>query len=152
MQQAYLVIIAEAPETRVAFRFAASRALKTNRQVEVLAIQEPQDFVQWGGVQAAIEEEERLRAEAMIASQVGEIVESIGIKPVITIKQGNPIKVISEVISGREDIVALVLGAAPGEEPGPIVRHFTGAGAGDLPCPVLIVPGSLTDEQVENLS
>ena len=42
--------------------------------------------------------------------------------------------------------------AAPGSNPGPIVKHFTGEGAGDLPCPVLLVPGGLTDERLEELS
>ena len=39
------------------------RAAKTGGRIEVLGIVEPQDFVQFGGVQAAIEEEQRLRIE-----------------------------------------------------------------------------------------
>jgi hypothetical protein len=33
-----------------------------------------------------------------------------------------------------------------------LVAHFTGSDAGKLPCPVMIIPGSLTDEQLEALS
>ena len=50
------------------------------------------------------------------------------------------------------DIAALVLGAAPAGNPGPVVAHFTGHDAGKLPCPVMIIPGSLSDEQLEQLS
>ncbi|HET7156933.1 MAG TPA: universal stress protein, partial [Hyphomicrobiaceae bacterium] len=82
-KRTYLVVIDDSPEARVALRFAARRAIKTDGLVEVLAIVEPQDFVQWGGVQAAIEEEQRLRIEASVTAHVGEIVDAAGIKPVI---------------------------------------------------------------------
>ncbi|MBW0144461.1 universal stress protein [Sphingomicrobium clamense] len=149
--QTYLVIMKDAPEAKVALRFAARRAAKTDRAVEVLAVVEPQEFVQWGGVQAAMEEEERVRLEAQIASLIGQLVEETGTAPKLTVKQGDPIKAIRERIA-EGDIAALVLGAAEGANPGPIVKHFTGEGAGDLPCPVLLIPGAMTDEQVESLS
>jgi hypothetical protein len=48
----------------------------------------PQDFVQWGGVQAAIEEEQKLRIEGIVSSAVGEIFDQAGIKPAIVLRQG----------------------------------------------------------------
>jgi len=120
--------------------------------VEVLAIVEPQDFVQWGGVQAAIEEEQKLRIEASIASSVGEIVDAAGIEPIIVIRQGEQVKVVRELIGERQDIAALVLGAAASGAPGPLVADFTGTDAGKLPCPVMIIPGSLSEERLEQLS
>ena len=47
---------------------------------------------------------------------------------------------------------ALVLGTAREGGPGPLVSHFTGAGAGKLPCPVFIVPGSLSEADIDRLS
>ena len=85
MSRTYLVVVDDSAETRIALRFAARRAAKTGGAVEVLAIVPPQDFVQWGGVQAAIEEEQRLRIEASVAANVGEIVDAAGIKPVIVV-------------------------------------------------------------------
>ena len=82
-KRTYLVVIDDSSEARTALHFAARRAAKTNGGVEVLAVVEPQDFVQWGGVQAAIEEEQRLRIEATIASSVGEIMNAAGIEPTI---------------------------------------------------------------------
>ena len=55
-------------------------------------------------------------------------------------------------IGTRLDIAALVLGAAPSGHPGPLVADFTGTDAGKLPCPVMIIPGSLSDEQLERVS
>jgi len=152
LKRTYLVVIDDSDEARVALRFAARRAAKTKGAVEVLAIVEPQDFVQWGGVQAAIEEEQKLRIEASIASSVGEIVDAAGIEPHIVIRHGEPVKVVRELIGERQDIAALVLGAAASGAPGPLVADFTGHDAGKLPCPVMIIPGSLSEERLEQLS
>ena len=152
MRRTYLVVIDDSPEARVALRFAARRAAKTDGKVEVLAVVQPQDFVQWGGVQAAIEEEQRLRIEASVTASVGEIVDAAGINPEIVVKAGEPVTVVRAYIGTRQDIAALVLGAAPSGKPGPLVADFTGNDAGKLPCPLMIIPGSLTDDQLENLS
>ena len=74
MKRTYLVVIDDSSEARIALRFAARRAVKTEGGIEVLAVIEPQQFLQWGGVQAAFEEEQRLRIEASVAASVGEIV------------------------------------------------------------------------------
>ena len=152
MTRTYLVVIDDSAEARVALRFAARRAVKTNGKVEVLAVVQPQDFVQWGGVQAAIEEEQRLRIEASVTASVGEIVDAAGIKPDIVVKAGDPVTEVRAYIGTRQDIAALVLGAAPTGKPGPLVADFTGNDAGKLPCPLMIIPGSLTDDQLEMLS
>jgi hypothetical protein len=113
---------------------------------------EPQDFVQWGGVQAAIEEEQRLRIEGIVAASVGEIMSAAGITPEIIVRQGDPVAAVRGHIGTREDVAALVLGAAPSGKPGPLVAHFTGNDAGKLPVPVMIIPGGLSDDQLEALS
>ena len=152
MARTYLVVIDDSPEARTALRFAARRAAKTDGSVEVLAVVKPQDFVQWGGVQAAIEEEQRLRIEASVTASVGEIVDAAGIKPQIVVMEGEPVSVVRGYVGTRIDIAALVLGAAPSGHPGPLVADFTGTDAGKLPCPVMIIPGALSDEQLEMLS
>ena len=151
-RRTYLVVIDDSAEARVALRFAARRAAKTDGAVEVLAIIEPQDFVQWGGVQAAIEEEQRLRIEGIISGSIGEIIDESGVEPTIIIRTGDAVKVVREVIGTREEVAALVLGAAPSGSPGPLVTNFTGNDSGKLPCPVMIIPGSLSDERLEQLS
>ena len=148
----YLVVIDDSAEARVALRFAARRAAKTQGRIEVLAVVEPQDFVQWGGVQAAFEEEQRLRIEGVVSASVGEILDESGIDAAIVVRQGEPVKAVRDYIGKREEVAALVLGAAPSGSPGPLVANFTGNDAGKLPCPVMIIPGSLSDERLEQLS
>jgi nucleotide-binding universal stress UspA family protein len=151
-QRTYLVVVDDSAESRVALRFAARRAAKTGGRIEVLGIVEPQDFVQFGGVQAAIEEEQRLRIEGVVSSAIGEILDESGVDAQIIIRQGEAVRSVRDFIGEREEVAALVLGAAANGHPGPLVADFTGNDAGLLPCPVMIIPGSLSDERLEQLS
>jgi nucleotide-binding universal stress UspA family protein len=148
----YLVVIDDSPEARVGLRFAARRAAKTGGRIEVLALTEAQDFVQWGGVQAAMEEEQRLRIEGVVSASVGEILDEAGIHAHIMVAAGEPVKAVRDYIGTREDIAALVLGASPSGTPGLLVENFAGTDAGKLPCPLMIIPGGLSDERLEQLS
>ena len=148
----YLVVVDETAEAEIALRFAARRAAKTGGSVEILALIPPAEFVQWGGVQATIEEEARLRAEAVVAGAAGTLIEESGIRPSIIVRQGDPVTVVRAVLAEKEGIAALVLGAAASGAPGPLVAYFAGADAGAMPCPVMIIPGSLTREAIDRLS
>ena len=151
-KRTYLVVVDDSAEARVALRFAARRAGKTNGSIEVLGIVEPQDFVQFGGVQAAMEEEQRLRIEGVVSAAIGEILDESGVEANIVIQQGEAVKAVRDYVGERTEVAALVLGAAPSGNPGPLVANFTGTDAGKLPCPVMLIPGSLSDERLEQLS
>ena len=107
--------------------------------------------MQWGSVQATIEEEARARAEALAMNAAGTLMAEAGIQPEITVKIGDPIASVKEMLASGEPIAALVLGAAPKGAPGPLVTHF-GHDPGSLPCPLMIIPGALSHEDIERLS
>ena len=146
----YLVVIDDSAESRVALRFAARRAARTGSGVAILAMIEPAEFVQWGGVQAAMEEEARLRCEAMVLEASGAILEEAGIQPELIVRQGETVRVIGEVLNEKE-AAALVLAASPNGGPGPLVTHFATVAA-TLPCPLIIVPGGLDEEALDRIS
>ena len=148
----YLAVVDDTPEAENALRFAARRAAKTGGTVLVLAMIEPAEFVAWGGVQATMEDEARQRAEGLVASVSGTVFDEAGVRPSILVRQGEAIDIIRELLSDNDAIAALVLGAAATGSPGPLVSHFAGADAGKLPCPVMIIPGSLTRDAVDRLS
>lgn len=148
----YLAVIDETQEAEIALRFAARRAAKTGGTVLVLALIEPAEFMQWGGVQATIEDEARQRAEGLVAGASGALFDEAGIRPSILVRQGEPVHVVRELLNEHDGIAALVLGAAASGAPGPLVSHFAGSDAGSLPCPVMIIPGSLSPEAVDRLS
>jgi nucleotide-binding universal stress UspA family protein len=145
----YLVVMDETEEAVIALRWAARRAARGGGGVVILALIPPQEFVEWSGVQAAIEEEARLRAEAMVLQASGAIIEEAGIRPSIVVREGEPVKLITEMLRDNEDIAALVLGAAAEGGPGPLVSHFAGSAAGTLPCPLVLVPARLGDEALD---
>jgi len=151
-KRTYLVVVDDSAESRVALRFAARRAAKTGGNIEVLGIVEPQDFVQFGGVQAAIEEEQRLRIEGVVSAAIGEILDESGLEANIILRSGEAVKAVRDYVAGRDEVAALVLGAAPSGSPGPLVANFAGTDAGLLPCPVMIIPGSISDDRLEQLS
>lgn len=148
----YLVVIDDSPEAETALRFAARRAAKTGGAVEILALIPAVEFVAWGGVQATIEEEARQHAEGVVAAAAGQIVAESGMRPIITVRQGDGSKIIREMIAANTDIAALVLAAAPNGAPGPLVSHFAGSDAGTLSVPLMIIPGSLSAEAIDRLS
>lgn len=148
----YLVVIDDTPEAAVALRFAARRAAKTGGGVEILSILPPREFIAFGGVQETIEAEARHDAERLVREAAGALVAEAGLRPTITIRDGDGPKVIRDAIKANGEIAALVLGAAATGAPGALIAHFTGADAGALSVPVMIVPGSLTPEQIDRLS
>lgn len=148
----YLVVIDETPEAEIALRFAARRALKTGGAVEILAIIPRQEFVAWGSIQATIESEAREHAEEVVRTALDTLGEEGAISPAIIVRQGDAVAAILDVIANNASIAALVLGAAATGVPGPLVSHFAGTEAGALPCPIMIVPGSLSREALDRLS
>ncbi|MET0371269.1 MAG: universal stress protein [Sphingobium sp.] len=148
----YLVVVDESPEAETALRFAARRAAKTNGSVRILALIPPSEFVQWGGVQATIEDEAMQRAEALVMSAAGTLTDESGIRPAITVRQGDAVTVVRATLAEMDDVAALVLGAAASGHPGALVSHFAGADAGKLPCPLMIIPGGLDDATIDRLS
>ena len=85
----YLVVIDESPESQIALRFAARRAVKTGGSVEILALIERPEFVQWGGVMATMEQETQQRAQGLVAAAAGTLLEESGLKPALTVREGD---------------------------------------------------------------
>ena len=147
----YLVVTDETEEASLALRFAARRATDTGGSVHILALVQRQAFNAFGGVQATMEEEARDRAEVMATSAAGALFSESGTMPQITVRVGDGQTTIKEYLAEHPEVAALVLGAAAEGSPGPLVTHFS-AIAGSLPCPLFIVPGGLSEEQIDAVS
>jgi hypothetical protein len=151
-ERVYLVIMDETDESRLAVRFAARRAARTEGRVHILALVPPQEFVAFGGVQATIEQEARDRAEVLVTATAGSLVSTGAKMPMISVLQGEAVQVTRAYLAEHPEITALVLGAATGGMPGPLVTHFAFNQPGHLPCPLMIVPGSLDEESIDRVS
>jgi|TARA_B100000029_G_scaffold405129_2_gene405349 nucleotide-binding universal stress UspA family protein len=147
----YLVIIDETEEARKALRFAMRWAQASSGSVQILAIVQPQNFNAFGGVQATIEQEARDRAEAIATSAAGNVYSESGKMPNIAVKVGEASRIVRDYLTEHPDVLALVLGAASEGPPGPLVSHFS-AHTGSLPCPLVILPGSMAVEDVDRIA
>ena len=68
------------------------------------------------------------------------------------VREGETAEEILNLIDEDEDISILVLAAGVSSEgPGPLVANL-GKAAGDYPIPVAIVPGHLSDEELDAMS
>ena len=147
----YLVVMDETEEAKQALRFASLRAHKTGGSVHILALVPQQTFNAFGGVQATIEQEARERAEVMANSAAGNIFGEMGKMPTIAVRPGPPAEVIRKYIEEHGNIAALVLATSAEGGSGPLVTHFAGH-AGQLPCPLYLVPGGLSRDQIDALA
>src|SRR3546814_16663580 len=96
-----------------------------------------------------MEEEAETRAQGLLAQIAGEMMDDAGIRPAIMVRQGEPAAVVAEVLAGVHDVHALVLGAAATSGPGPLVSYLAVEHACQLRCPVMIIPGGLSDRAYE---
>ena len=137
----FLVVTDDSEESRAALRYAARRAVAVNGAVHILALVPQQNFNAFGGVQATIEQEAHDRAEVMAHGVAGNLLSESGIMPTISVKVGQGQKIVSDYLKTHGEVAALILGAAEGASPGPLVTHFS-AHAGELPCPLYIIPSN----------
>ncbi len=134
----FLVVMDESEEARAALRYAARRAVAVKGAVHILAVVAQQNVSAFGAVQDTIEQEAHDRAEMLANGIGGNLLAESGIMPTISVKVGNNQSIVSDFLKNHNEVAALVLGAASGN-PGPLVTHFS-AHAGELPCPLYVIP------------
>lgn len=149
----YLVIIDESPECDRAVYYASRRAARTGAGMLMLLVIEPHDrHQQWLGVADIMRAEAHEEADAELAKYATRANGIAGITPERAVREGEKAEEILRLIDEDEDIFILVLAANTSSEgPGPLVATI-GRTAGDYPIPVAIVPGHLSDEEIDALS
>jgi nucleotide-binding universal stress UspA family protein len=148
-----LVVIDDTQECDRAVYFASRRAARIGGNVVMLRVTETHDqSQQWLGVADIMRAEAREEADAELGKYAARATGIAGITPEQVVREGDKAEEILRVIDQDEDIFILVLAAGIGSDgPGPLVATI-GRTAGDYPIPVAIVPGHLTDEEIDALS
>ncbi|HTO39367.1 MAG TPA: universal stress protein [Rhizomicrobium sp.] len=148
----FLVVVDKTPECRVAIRFATRRAQHTKGRVTLLCVAKLADFQQWRGVEEIMRDEAHAEAESLVFSAAKAVNELSGIIPEVIIAHGRTSECLTELVQADKDVSILVLAAGTAKEgPGPLVSSFAGQSAGINPIPVTIVPGSLSDDEIDAL-
>lgn len=149
----FLVVVDESDELTVALHYACRRARHTGGRVALLYVVEPGDFQHWMAVEEIMREEQRAEAEQVLQRYAKEVNLLSGTLPVLYIREGNRREELLKLIAEDPSISILVLGASPDQEgPGPLIAYLTGKMAGRLRIPMTIVPGTLTDEQLDAIT
>jgi nucleotide-binding universal stress UspA family protein len=148
-----LVVIDETEECERAVYFAARRAKRQGAMVAMLALIMPGDFQNWFSVGDVMREEAEAEARSHLNRHAERVREISGIDPQLILREGKPSEEIPGLITEDEDIALLILAAGTGSEgPGPLVTQLAGKAAGSFPIPLMIVPGHLTNDEIDTLS
>lgn len=148
-----LVIVDDTAEWDRAVYYAARWAVRVGGGVVMLRVIELEDSnQQWLGVADIMRAEAHEGANAALDRASGRANGIAAITPERVVREGNPTEQMLDVIDKDVDISMLVLAASVGAEgPGPIISALA-KGVGSFPIPVTLVPGNLTDEDIDALS
>jgi nucleotide-binding universal stress UspA family protein len=149
----WLVVIDDTPECDRAVYFACRRAMRVGAGVVMLHVIETQERnQQWLGVADIMKAEAHEEANSALERAASRANGLTGITAERVVREGKTADEILGLIEDDEDIAILVLAAAQGKEgPGPLITGLS-SNVGDYPIPVAIVPGHLTDEEIDALA
>lgn len=147
-----MVVVDGSPECEVALRFSAGRAAHIEGGGVVLFhCIRAGEFQHWMAVADRMREEAYTEAQDMLDEMSDRVFAYCSVTPEVAIVEGDPGAAIIEFIEKRDDIFMLTLGASAEGEPGPLVDYFSGPLVGTLKCPLAIIPGNLTYEEIDAL-
>ena len=148
-----LVIVDDTAEWDRAVYYASRWAIRVGGGVVMLRIIETEDQnQQWLGVADIMRAEAHEEANAALDRASGRANGIAAITPERVIREGDPAEQMLDVIDQDVDIAMLVLAANPGPEgPGPLIAMMANT-VGSFPIPVIIVPGDLSDVDIDALS
>ncbi len=149
----FLVVVDDTEEMRVALRYACRRAAHTHGRVALLYVVQSSEFQHWMSVGDLMRQEARSEGEQILQRCATQVSEQTGALPVLYLREGSRRSQLMELIDEEPSISILVLAADTGPRgPGPLVSALTGKFVGKLRVPVTIVPGHLSDEEVDKIA
>ena len=150
MKKKFLVVIDESKELKNAIYFAANRAIHTDGKLTLLYIVDPAIDAQWARIENLIEQEATSEAKKICRSWSQKIKDRFKIESEIIIRIGDRADELLKLIQEDSGIRFLVLASTPNsEDPGPLIKALTGKRIKDLAIPIVIVPGALSEKDID---
>ena len=148
-----LVVVDDTAEGDRAVYYASRWAVRVGGGVVMLRVIDTGDRnQQWLGVADIMRAEAEEIANAALDRASGRANGIAAITPERVIREGDPGEQILDIIDKDVDIAMLVLAASAGAEgPGPIITLLAKS-AGTFPIPITVVPGNLSDIDLDALS
>lgn len=153
-ERIFLVVVDDSPELKVALRYACLRARKSHGRVALLYVIEPAELQSWLMVEDLMREEQRAEAEQKLQKLARDVNALTGTMPILHIREGNRRDALLSLIDEEPRLSILILAASTGQEgPGPLISYFmTARGLTRLRIPLTIVPGGLSDAQLDTIT
>ena len=149
----FLVVIDESPELHQALYFACRRAKRQKGSIALMYCIPPAEFQHFAGVGELMKEEAREVGEKLLREKSEFVHNFIGENPIIHMREGDPKDELINLINEEDDISILILGASPqSDQPGPLVNYLITKGVANCPVPIIIVPGNLSDEEIDKVT
>ena len=148
----FLVVIDDSEELHQALYYACRRAASLDGHIALMYCIPPAEFQHWAGVGELMRAEAREAAEEKMSIHAEYVQQLTNSTPILYVREGDIRDELLRLISEEKDISLLVLGADTNSETaGPLITFMVARGASDCRVPITVVPGNLTDEQIDAL-
>lgn len=150
----FLAVVDDTPECDRAVYYASRRAAGTAGGLVLLGVLELEGVnQQWLGVADLMRAEAQEAMQARLEKFAARARQVAGVEAEFAIREGAKADAILNLIAEDRDIAILVLAAGTGSEgPGPLVATLAHTHASRFPVPITIVPGALSDEELDALA
>ena len=149
-----LCVLDDSDELHIALDYASMRSKRTGARIGLLFVMEQADaFQHWASVGDLMREEARADAERRLLQAADRVKRLSGLIPLLYIREGQCGEEVVQQIEEDSDIAFLILAANTGKEgPGPLITEITGKAIGRLHIPLVIVPGNMSEEEVQSFA
>jgi nucleotide-binding universal stress UspA family protein len=148
----FLVVVDDSEEMHQALQFACGRAKAVGGKVALMYCIAPAEFEYWAGVGELMRQEAREAAEEKMTIHAEYAKGLTGEIPVLFVREGDTSDELLVLIDEEPSISLLVLGAdTQSETAGPLISFLMSRGASRCRVPITVVPGNLSDEQLDAL-
>jgi nucleotide-binding universal stress UspA family protein len=152
-ERVFLAVIDDSEELHQALYYACRRAKRLKGRIALMYCVLPAEFQHWAGVGELMREEAREEAEELVRVHSEYVHELTGKHPVLYMREGDPKDELIGLINEEQDISMLILGGnTGGEGAGPLITYLTTKGADMCRIPITIVPGNLSDKDIDLLT
>lgn len=150
----YLVCVDARDESKIALRLACMKANARGSEVCMLHVVQPADFQTLGAIADRMREERRQEGQELLGTLAEEAYSTYGIRPATVLREGSIGDEIIAAANEDAEVNMIALG---------IAQHSTSSSRGKLAAwlasqlgsklfvPLLMVPGNLTDQQLQTL-
>ena len=148
----FLAVSDETEECMAALVFAAMRAKAVSAGLVVLRCARVPGLGGWIGLDRDISEDAMDSARLKALKHIEAVEQRVGIRGELVVSEDEPLDAIRKLINKDQTIKSLILAAAPGWRPGPLVSRLAkGKPIASRPIAVTVIPGDMLDTQLDAL-